>query len=160
MQTRKIKSAIVLKAPLKLVFDTFFKFDFLQIFNELRYVSNFAYVILSQEALRPGKEHIIYFDNGNTAKVKLKTFLPEMSFSAEVYDFVCHRSGLQEIEYVFCFSEDLSSNISMVTCEYQFKFRWKFRAFLFEVLVRKHIQKNLEKVLEITAKPFTVVSSM
>lgn len=152
MQTRTIKATIVVKAPLPMVFTTFFKFDFLQIFNELWFVPDFKYLILAQHDFRPGQQHTIYFDNGATALVRLKTFLPELCFSSEVYDFVCHLSGLQSIEYVFCFSEDLPDDHRRVACEYHFKFRWRLRAFLFEIFVRGTIEKNLEKALEQRAK--------
>lgn len=134
------------------MFTTFFKFDFLQIFSELWLACKFAYLILARQDFRPGQEHTIYFDSGDTAMVRLKTFLPELHFSAEVYDFVCCLIGLQAIEYVFCFSEELPNNQCRVTCEYHFKFRWKLRAFLFDIFIRGNIEKSLEKALEQSAK--------
>nr|WP_315242199.1 hypothetical protein [uncultured Flavobacterium sp.] len=91
MKTQVIKSKIILKAPLKLVFNTFFKFDFLQIFKGLWFVPNFDYLVLSGRDCRPGDEHKIYFDNGETAVLRLNTFLPQLSFSAEVGHFSFRR---------------------------------------------------------------------
>ncbi len=148
-----IKTKIILEAPLKLVFETFFKFDFMQIFKKLWFVPNFDYLILKEQDFRPGNEHKIYFDNGETAVVKLNTFVPQQSFSAEMGHFSFYRySGLNSMEYFFYFSEDLSKSLCTINCEYHFRFRCKLGVFFFEFFAREVIRRNLDKILVLAGK--------
>lgn len=149
METRVIKSKIILQAPVGLVFVTFFTFDFLQVFKGLWFVANFNYILIKEQYFRPGFEQSIYFDNGATAKRKLNTFLPGCSFSAVVYHFSPrYWAGLIAIEYHFSFREDQDPGLCVVECEYHFIFRSKPGAFFFDVFAKERIYKSLRAVLE------------
>ncbi|OXG05052.1 hypothetical protein [Flavobacterium araucananum] len=157
MNIEIIKSEIEIYKPVSEVFYQIFSMDLLAFFRDLPHIPPHTYHVGSTVHLRPGFEHLIYFVNGDTARRRLSTYIPETSFSGIIDQFnILYYPGLCEIEYQFHFQEDIGKeSVTQLRCEYQFKFHSRLMAFLFTVNALKYAQQHTENYLNEIGKKFT-----
>ncbi|EJL62796.1 hypothetical protein [Flavobacterium sp. CF136] len=149
LNTQIIKSVIEVNVPLKEVFVSVFHYDLMKFFKRLPCSPVFTYSAFKIESFRPGFEHTIYFLNGNGARRRLVSFLPEISFLVSIDNFKTGSYiGLCEIEYQYYFSQSKSrQGITVVCCEYRFMFRYRITEILFCIFYRRSIQNHLDAFL-------------
>jgi hypothetical protein len=153
--TKDLHSFARIAVPLPEVFSHFFTLNLLKVFQELWFVPKFLSPTFKNKFSKPGAvDYVIYFDGDNTARYRLMTFLPDMSFSTQINNFTAIRfSGLESVECHFSFS-DSGLGKTQIQLECLFKLRSRFWGSLFETFARKAIQRQLDTFLIQTAKGY------
>lgn len=137
-----VELSIEVKAPLTEVFNAVLSKDAMAVFTNVFFSPNFILVEKADKYFRPGHYRTLYFDDTSSARVKLLTFLPEMSFSFKIYCFTSTRlSVLREVELRYNFI-DKQCGLILIKVEQQFVWRSVIWAFLFKFFVQKFWHKH------------------
>lgn len=152
MKTRKLHSSIIIAAPRRDVFQHIFTYDLLKIFEKLWYLPVFLHPIFERDCSRVGCERTIYFEDFNTIKQRLVTYVDQQSFSVLLTGFTSKKfAGLDSIIYQFTFT-DFGSDKTTLRCEYTFFIRTVLWDLLFRHFAQRVLQERISEFLIDNAK--------
>lgn len=147
MKTRKLHSSIIIAAPRRDVFQYLFTYDLLKIFERLWYLPVFLHPLFERDCSVPGCERTIYFEDFNTIKQRLVTYVDQQSFSVLLTGFTSNKfAGLDSVIYQFTFT-DFGSDKTMLRCEYTFFIRTVLWDLLFRHFAQKVLQERISAFL-------------
>ncbi|MCP2025825.1 hypothetical protein L1276_000965 [Flavobacterium sp. HSC-32F16] len=150
--TKEVYSFITIAAPLEEVFPYFFSLNPTVVLQELWLVPRTDKNILENSCAQPGSELSIYFEDGSMALYQLFSLVPLVSFSVHVDDFTSKRfKGLYAMRCHFSFLQ-LESGKIMVECHCQFNLGTRLHTILFDLFLKRIIQKKLDADLVFGAK--------
>lgn len=152
---KDLHSFVRIEVPRAEIFPHFFAYNLLKVFEKLWYVPKFLSPTFKNNFSKPGTgNYIIYFDDNNTARYQLLTFLQDISFSTQINDLTSFRFiGLELVECHFSFS-DLETGKTNIQFECLLKLSSRFWGSLFEILARKTVQRHLDTFLIQIAKEY------
>jgi hypothetical protein len=146
LKTVRIQSSTKVAGSVADVFENLFSKNLLKVFEDLPCIPNF--IVTYYKFPEPGTERTIYFSDINTARQKLITLDPKMSFCVKIDQFTAIRFyRLSEVEYQFCFCE-LSYGLTLVSCEYRFKLKSRISKLIFKFFLHKFMQEHIDRFLK------------
>ncbi|QSB29236.1 hypothetical protein [Flavobacterium sp. CLA17] len=152
MKTRKLHSSIIIAAPRRDVFQHIFAYDLLKIFEKLWYLPVFLHPIFERDYSVPGCERTIYFEDFNTIKQRLITYVDQESFSVLLTGFTSKKfAGLDSIIYQFTFT-DFGNDKTTLRCEYTFFISTVLWDILFRHFAQRVLQERISAFLVSNAK--------
>lgn len=148
MHTVLIKSSIEAEGIVSEMFRKILNQNIFETLCNIPFISSFSPLSFEDEVISLEDECIVFFEDGNSARLKFVKFYPDSSFCVRVDRFTSIRLiALLSAEYQFNFVE-LNSQSSFITADYKFKFRSSLFKNLFRIFFKKFMTNHISMYLD------------
>lgn len=148
MKILAIQTSQVVAVPTAELFRYIKDRDLLADLDIIPFVAAFVPIVSVDTGRVTGSQRTIFFEDGNSARETLLSFIADWSFSVRIDNFSSARlAPLGSLEYQFVFF-DYSQDSSLVSATFQFKMRSFIGMFLFQVLAKKRLQRRCDLFLK------------